>query len=302
MTPAARPGGGRVALAAAAAYPDLLEEGPLLIGALADVGLAAETVVWNDPGVRWMDYDLVLANGIWDNIRHVEEFVRWTEMVERDGVRVVNSPTTLRWNLDKRYLRQLAAAGVPVVSTTWVEHPSALELDGEVVVKPTISGGGHHTARYQPHEHDAARRHVEDLLASGRVAMVQPYQPAVDEEGEVGLIFLGGTFSHAIHKDPMIRRGAGPVDDLIDNQVVVPTTPTDHQVGLGRQAVAAAEAILGPTTYARVDTVAGAGGEPLLLELELLDPLLFFAWQPDKVGGLARILADRVADGGEPGH
>jgi hypothetical protein len=286
-----------VALAAAAAFPDLFEEGPLLVAALAEVGLEAETVVWNDPSVRWTDYDLVLANGIWDNIRHVDTFVRWTETLERDGVRVANSPATLRWNLDKRYLGQLEAAGVPAVPTIWVDQPSIVELDGEVVVKPTVSGGGHHTARYQSHEHDEARRHIDDLLASGRVAMVQPYQPLVDEEGEVGLIFVGGAYSHAIHKGPMIRRGAGPLDDLIDNQVVVPTTPADDLIGLGLQAVTAAEQILGPTTYARVDTVRGAGGTPLLLELELLDPLLFFAGQPEKVGGLARVLAERVAEG-----
>jgi hypothetical protein len=286
-----------VALAAAAAFPDLFEEGPLLIAALAAVGLEAETVVWNDPSVRWTDYDLVLANGIWDNIRHVDAFVHWTETLERDGVVVANSPATLRWNLDKRYLAQLEAAGVPVVPTIWVDQPSTVELDGEVVVKPTVSGGGHHTARYQVHEHDEARRHIDDLLASGRVAMVQPYQPLVDEEGEVGLIFLGGAYSHAIHKGPMIRRGAGPLDDLIDNQVVMPTTPADDLVRLGHQAVTAAEQILGPTAYARVDTVRGAGGTPLLLELELLDPLLFFAGQPDKVGGLARVLAERVAEG-----
>jgi glutathione synthase/RimK-type ligase-like ATP-grasp enzyme len=290
-----------VALAAAGAFPDLLEEGPLIIGALAEAGLAAETAVWNDPDVHWANYDLVVANGVWDNIRHVDDFVRWTEKLERDGVRLVNSPATLRWNLDKRYLLALEQAGVPLVPTTFVEGRSnRLDFDGEVVVKPSISGGGHRTARYQPHEHDAAGRHVDDLLASGRVAMVQPYQPAVDEEGEVGLIFLGGTFSHAIHKEPMIRRGAGPRDDLIDNQVVVATTPSADQLALGRQAVAAADGLLGPTTYARVDTVRGAGGDPLLLELELLDPLLFFAWHPEKAPAFARVLAGRIEETGGP--
>jgi hypothetical protein len=250
--------------------------------------------------VRWTDYDLVVANGAWDNIRHVDDFVRWTESLEREGVAVVNSPATLRWNLDKRYLRALESAGVPMVPTSWVERPAPFDLVGEVVVKPAISGGGHQTARYEAHEHDSARRHVDDLVASGRVAMVQPYQPAVDDEGEVGLIFLGGRFSHAIHKDPMIHRGAGPLDTLIDNQVVVAATPSENQLALGRQAVAAAESLLGPTTYARVDTVRGAGGDPLLLELELLDPLLFFAWHPDKAGGFARVLAEylEAATGG----
>jgi hypothetical protein len=287
----------RVALAAAARFPDLLEEGPLIIGALAEAGLEAETAVWNDPDVRWADYDLVVANGAWDNIRHVDEFVRWTETLERGGVPMVNSPATLRWNLDKRYLRALEAAGVPVVPTSWVERAAPVDLEGEVVVKPAISGGGHQTARYEPHEHDEGRRHIDDLVASGRVAMVQPYQSAVDDEGELGLIFLGGTFSHAIHKEPMIRRGTGPLDDLIDNQVVVVAAPSDDQLALGRRAVAAAEDLLGPTTYARVDTVRGVGGDPLLLELELLDPLLFFAWHPDKAGGFARVLADRLEAG-----
>ncbi len=176
----------RVALAAAARFPDLLEEGPLIIGALAEVGLEAETAVWNDPDVRWAEYDLVVANGAWDNIRHVDDFVRWTERLEREGVTVVNSPATLRWNLDKRYLRALEAAGVPVVPTSWVERPAPVDLVGEVVVKPAVSGGGHQTARYEAHEHDEGRRHIDDLVASGRVAMVQPLPSSRRRRGRGG--------------------------------------------------------------------------------------------------------------------
>ena len=102
--------------------------------------------------------------------------------------------------------------------------------DGEIVVKPSVSGGGFQTARYLPHEHGPARRHIAELTASGRTAMVQPYQRAVDDAGEVGLIFLGGGFSHAMHKDPMIRRGTGPRPSLIENQVVTPA------IRLGRPA------------------------------------------------------------------
>ena len=169
------------------------------------------------------------------------------------GVPVVNSPATLRWNLDKRYLRDLEAAGVPTVPTLWVEpdggpfDPSALALPaGEIVVKPSVSGGGYRTARYEPHEHEAARAHVAELVGSGRTAMIQPYQPAVDVDGEAGLIFLGGRFSHAIHKDPMIRRGVGAVDSLIDNQVVTGATATAAQLAVGRRALAAAERLPRP--------------------------------------------------------
>ena len=120
----------------------------------------------------WSGFGLVVANGAWDNIHHVDEFLRWIDHVESLGVPVVNSPATLRWNLDKRYLRTLASAGVPIVATQWVEPPSdatgpgatRLDLEGEVVVKPAVSGGGFQTARYRPHEHEAARAHVAALV------------------------------------------------------------------------------------------------------------------------------------------
>jgi glutathione synthase/RimK-type ligase-like ATP-grasp enzyme len=289
-----------VGLAACAQFPDLFEEGPIILGALDDAGLAARIVVWTDPEVDWSSFDLVVANGIWDNIRRVDEFLSWTARLEEAGVPLVNSPATLRWNLDKRYLLQLEEGGVAVVPTMWIAPHDEQPIDArdwpttEVVVKPTVSGGGFSTARYEPHERAAAQAHVADLVASGRTAMVQPYQPAVDTVGEVGLVFLGGEFSHAIHKDPMIRRGVGPLDNLIDNQVVTPVVPSDEQLAFGHRAVSAAEALLGPTTYARVDTVLDEDGAPALLELELLDPMLFFAVVHAGATHFARVLHERI--------
>ena len=290
----------QVALAASPQYPDLFEEGPLVLHALEDVGLDARTAVWSDPAVDWSAFDLVVANGAWDNIHHPAAFLDWADRVAGAGVPVVNPPATLRWNLDKRYLRDLEAEGVPTVPTRWVESdrpfdPSTLDFPtGEIVVKPSLSGGGYRTARYEPHEHEAARAHVAELIGSGRTAMIQPYQPAVDAAGEVGLVFLGGTFGHAIHKDPMIRRGVGAVDSLIENQVVTGATATPAQLAVGRRAVAAAERLLGPTTYARVDIVERSDGEPAVLELELLDPVLFFVEAPGSAATFARVLRERI--------
>ncbi len=292
---AAAPSPRRLVAAASPEFPDLHDDWPLLRAALARRGVDAGTAVWSDPGVDWSAYDLVLANGTWDNIHHTDEFLAWVDRVSGTlGVAVVNSPAVLRWNIDKRYLRDLDAAGVPIVPTLWVEPGASSDFDlpdGEIVVKPSVSGGGFQTARYRPHEHGAARRHVADLTASGRAAMVQRYQRAVDDVGEVGLIFLGGTFSHAMHKDPMIRPGTGPGPSLIENQVVTPASPSAAQLALGHTAVAAAEHLHGPTSYARVDTVEGDDGRPLLLELELLDPALFFVTDPGGAERFAGVLA-----------
>jgi glutathione synthase/RimK-type ligase-like ATP-grasp enzyme len=304
----ARPGGARprgagprrplIAFTAPPFLPELHDDWPLARAALSRLDIDAGAVVWSDPAVDWTSFDLIVANGAWDNIHHPSEFTAWVDARERDGVPMVNSPATLRWNLDKRYLRELEAAGVPIVPTTWAEPGTdpAVELgEGEVVVKPSVSGGGFQTARYQPREHDRARAHVQALLDAGRPAMVQPYQHAVDTVGEVGLVFVGGVFSHAMHKDPMIRRGVGPAPTLIENQVVTPAKASPAQLELGRHAVAAAEQILGPAAYARVDTVLGADGRPVLLELELLDPVLFFTTDPGAADRFGAVLSDALA-------
>jgi hypothetical protein len=288
-----------VAFTAPPFFPELHDDWPLARAALAEIGIDAVPVVWSDPSADWSSFDLIVANGVWDNIHHVDEFLAWVAAREQDGTPTVNSPATLRWNLDKRYLRELEATGVPIVPTSWVEPDAGSATaevdialpDGEVVIKPSISGGGHHTARYRPDEHEDARAHARELVAAGRTVMIQPYQASVDEVGELGLVFLGGEFSHAIQKDPMIRRGAGPLEHLIDNQVVRPATASSGHIDLGQRAVAAAEARLGPSTYARVDVVERPDGELAILELELLDPVLFFPEHPPAAVTFAGVLS-----------
>jgi glutathione synthase/RimK-type ligase-like ATP-grasp enzyme len=298
LTGTASPGTGprpRLAVAACARFPDLHDDWPLLRGALGAAGVDAVTAVWNDPAVDWTAFDLVLASGAWDNIHHVAQFLAWVDGVAASGVPVRNSPATLRWNIDKHYLRELEGAGVPTVPTLWVEPggsdaDGAALLEGEVVIKPSVSGGGYRTARYRPDEHSAARAHVRDLTAAGRTAMVQTYEPRVDTEGETALVYVGRAFSHAVHKGPMIRRGVGPTDSLVENQVVTSAAATATQLRVAEAALAEAERLFGRPTYARVDLVETMTAGPAVLELELLDPVLFFTCQPDGAVLLAREL------------
>ena len=137
---ATAPGGSRrrVAVAASARYPDLREDWPIQRDAMAALGLDATTAVWTDREVRWDEYDLVVANGAWDNIHRPTEFLEWVDLVADTGVPIVNSPATLRWNIDKRYLGDLAAAEVMYGPTAYARvdlvrledgSPAVLELE-----------------------------------------------------------------------------------------------------------------------------------------------------------------------------
>ena len=254
--------------------------------------------MWTDPGVRWSAFDLVLANGAWDNIHQPAAFLDWVDATAL-VTPVVNAPATLRWNLDKHYLTTLAAAGVPTVPTDWydADRPDVADAalpDGDVVVKPTISGGGFQTARYRAGDGPRARAHVQALLEAGRDVMVQPYQEAVDAAGEGGLVFLGGHFSHAIRKGPLLRPEIEPQAHLWQFEEIGSLEPTAAQLETARAALGVAEQLLGPTTYARVDLVPLADGTPAVLELELLDPALFFEVRPEAATRFADVLSSLI--------
>jgi hypothetical protein len=293
----------RLAVAASANFPDLRDDWPLLRQALADLGIEASTQVWTDPDVRWREFDLVLANGAWDNIHRPDEFLAWVARVG-ELTALANSPAVLRWNLDKRYLAALSDAGVATVPTAWLSpgpdrEPDLHELpgfslpQGEFVVKPTVSGGGFETARYRTGDEQSAsdaRAHIRRLLNAGRTVMIQPYQASVDTLGEAGLIFLGGQYSHAIAKGALLEVDTGPQSHLYQHEQIGALVPSAPQLEAAQRALATAEDLLGPTTYARVDLVPLENGTPAVLELELLDPALFFETAPSAVARFAQVL------------
>src|SRR6201987_3153562 len=183
-----------VALATCADIPDLDEDGPALLAALAAHGVEAVPAVW-DARLDWRGF----------------EFLAWAAGLER----VLNPLPVLRWSTDKRYLAELDAAGVPVVSTRFLEPGERFDAPaGRFVGKPVFSAGGRSSARYEPEQAPAAAEHVRALHAEGRAAMVQPYVDGVGRAGELALIYLGGRYSHAVRKRVALRSGEPDAPEL----------------------------------------------------------------------------------------
>ncbi len=278
--------------------PPGFDDDALLVAALGERAVDAVRVVWDDPAVRWDDFDTVVLRSTWDYPRKYGAFLKWLDAVEP---RVQNPARVVRWNSDKHHLADLADAGIPVVPTSFVEPGSAIPpLEGEVVVKPTISAAGRDTGRFGPSTHDRATALISRLQGEGRTAMVQPYVSSVDASGEAALVFIGGRFHHAAHKRAVLRPDEeAPVRDdeiggaevMYDPTIVGPGTATDQQIEAASEAIAYARERfdVGPL-YARVDLVSGADGRPLVLELEAVEPNLFLRLSPDGAGSLADAL------------
>lgn len=293
---------GRVALVTAERARGLDEDMPLLLAALAARGLVAAEVVWDDPAVEWSGFDLVVVRSTWDYFARREEFLAWAERVA--AVAELHNPVSvLRWNSDKRYLRDLERAGVPIVPTTFVEPGETaaptLPPDGalDVIVKPAVSAGSNDTARYRAGERDAALAHVARLRAEGRMAMVQPYQGGVDEQGETALLYFDGRFSHAIRKGAIFAGGPQMVGGLFAREDIRAREASATEREVGDAALRAAAEVLPaetPLLYARVDLVPLADGTPGVLELELCEPSVFVAHADCAAERFAAALAGRL--------
>ena len=278
----------QVALATWRGFPELWEDDAVLLPVLRELGVDAAPAIWDDAGVDWTGFDLVVVRSTWDYVPRRAEFLAWA----RGLPAVANPPEVLAWTTEKTYLRELAAAGVPVVPTTWLRPGDDYSPpDGEHVVKPTVSANAADTSRYAAGEDSTP--HVERLLADGRDVMVQPYLGRIDTQGETAVVFVDGEFSHAARKAPVL------VPDLAEPEDVAITscTPTDQELALARRAMAALP-FAEPLLYARVDLVPGDDGDPVLLELELAEPSLFLTTAEGAAERLASAIAARVRPAG----
>ncbi|WP_336921244.1 ATP-grasp domain-containing protein [Aquipuribacter sp. SD81] len=288
-----------VVWATCAEVPDGDPDDRLALDALAEAGVDVRFQVWDDPAAGWSAPTVVRST--WDYATRREEFLAWARRVPV----LWNPAHVLEWNTDKTYLDELAAAGVPVVPSATLgpqqrarvdaEVAAALEGAGSVVVKPTVSAGSRDTRRHSAA--DGAVAHVHALLDAGRTVLVQPYLDAVDTAGETGLVVLDGQVSHAFRKGQILHADAAATDGLYAVEDIRASGATPEQAALADRVTRwLADRFPGaaPLLYARVDTVPGPDGRPVLLELELTEPSLWLQARPEATATWAQAVARRL--------
>lgn len=272
-----------------------------VISALESLGVDVTYEPW-DADIGWPEFDVVAIRSPWDYSRRRDEFVAWAEAV---GPTLHNPADVLRWNSEKSYLGDLAQAGIAVVETRFVKPGEDWTgSDSEVVVKPSISAGGRDTGRFSPALHENARALIETIHRSGRTAMIQAFQPSVDVLGETALVFIDGRFSHPLRKRSVLRPDeVTPVratdlmvaEAMYDPELVLSGTFDPDELELSERVVAhVAERFGQVPLYARVDMIRDADGQPTVLELEAVEPNLYFDQAPEAARRLAEAIVRRA--------
>lgn len=254
--------------------------------ALEQRGARVTAAVWTDPEIDWSAFDAVVIRSTWDYHLEPLRFASWIDRLEESRAAIWNPPDLLRWSSHKSYLLELRAAGVPVIETALVAPGEPLRLldamdrlgTDALVVKPAVGATAFRSERIG--RKDAALVELRLDRIRDRAWIIQPYVREIETAGEWSLVFLGGSYSHAVLKRP--ARGDYRVQSEYGGSAVSAVPPA-AAVRVAADALAASP---GDALYARVDLVDTKRG-PLLMELELVEPQLFFGSEPQAVARFA---------------
>lgn len=250
---------------------------------------------WRAPMAQLATFDAAILGTPWDYTEAAGEFLERLTGLERAGVAVCNPPEVVRWNADKRYLQELSARGAETIPTLWPAAPTSADViaafaqfdTDRVVIKRQVGAGGIGQSCFTRAAPPPPGWRMD------QPAMIQPFLPAIEHEGEHSFIFIGGDFSHALLK--CAAPGEYRIQSLYGGrEQAVTSTSADR---------AAAEAVMAllpfdePPLYARIDMVRLPSGVLAVIEAELIEPYLYPAQGPEFGGMLADALLLSVARG-----
>lgn len=247
----------------------------LLFEPLERRGWSVEEIPWNRSNANWREFDAVVIRSTWDYQNAPQEFLTTLEKIESTTT-LFNPVNICRWNLNKRYLFDLQKKGVPIVPTDIVNSldKSTIErlfdssLQNRLVAKPLVGANADDTFVLKSDESASWKEPLS--IFSDREAMVQPFIDSIQLEGEYSLFYFGGEFSHAIVKRP--ADGDFRVQEE-HGGLISSVEPAEDLIKTGSLAINA----IGQTLlYARVDLVRLQSGQPALIEMELIEPSLYF--------------------------
>jgi glutathione synthase/RimK-type ligase-like ATP-grasp enzyme len=284
----------RLAIATCTQFPTVYPDDAYFVSVLERLGVEPVVCIWNDPLVDWTIFDAVLIRTVWDYFRHYPAFLAWLDTLDRLGVPTINDTHLIRWNSEKRYLLDIEQQGVPIIPTRVAPAGRLPEMlasagEGDLIIKPSVSGGAWHTVRGTPGT--TAFKDAVAALPGNLDFLVQPFVPEIATNGEWSLLYFAGAYSHAVIKHP--ASGDYRVQEE-HGGTAIQATPDAAIVQAADKALAAVAALgYREQAYARVDGVI-IGNQFRIMELELVEPMLHLAIRPEAAERFAAHVLTRL--------
>lgn len=285
----------RIAFLTMDSLADFVSYDQLVVDLLRQSDVSVDEISWRAENVNWNQYSLVVIRSPWDYQQAPLAFLQVLEQIHQSNAVLLNSLDVVHWNIRKHYLRELEQKGVRIVPTLWLPSPSVEQLatafdqlqTEEIVGKPLIGANADHAFRLH---RTAPQAEFERAQAAwhNTTALVQPFVPSILENGEFSLIYFDNQFSHAIRKVP--RSGDFRVQEEHGGRIESCQPDAD----LLALASACLQCLPECLLYARVDIVRLPDGLPAIMELELIEPSLYLAFDADSPARFAAAIGRRL--------
>ncbi len=270
----------------------VLQEDSILLSAFQKKGLKAIRTYWDNPNFDFADTRITLFRTIWDYFHRFNEFSNWLNS-NWNKTQLINSPEILHWNIDKHYLYDLSVKGINIPKTIFLEKGQSETLQNlfmnsgfeEAILKPAISGAGRHTYKLSGSnilEHET----IYSRLIKDEALLLQEYQCNITKTGEIAIILINGEYSHAVLKTA--KKGDFRVQDDFGGTVKLYTPLTD-EIEFAKNVISACSTL---PLYARVDIMRDNNFQPVLGELELIEPELWFRFHPRAAEMMAQAICN----------
>ncbi|MHA7818937.1 MAG: ATP-grasp domain-containing protein [Erythrobacter sp.] len=258
--------------------------------ALTERGMSLRVIDWEADLSEFEDVDLALLGSSWNYQDKHEAFLVRLDALEAIGIAVCNPAEVVRWNSRKTYLQELAERGVATIPTLWLDDPDGDDIRAamrefgcdRLVVKRQIGAGAEGQLLFKQ----------GDLPAPGwrygHKAMLQPFLPTIEKEGELSMIMIDGEFNHALRK--IAASGDYRIQSLYGGSEQ-DYAPTEQDIAQVRAIIDALP--FAPPLYARIDMLRADDGTLLLMEAEMIEPYLYPEQGAQLGSSLARAIAKR---------
>ncbi|MFY0604981.1 MAG: hypothetical protein JXQ93_13700 [Flavobacteriaceae bacterium] len=269
-------------------------EDNLLKDAIEKLGMKASRKSWDDPNFDWSSAHFVIFRTTWDYFDRFDEFSSWLNKVSKHTT-LLNSEKLIHWNIDKHYMLDLKKQGVHICETYFVEKGDTATLQeladkhhlSDFVLKPCVSGAARHTYKINRNTIANYEAIFSELITS-EAMMLQPFQHNIVSKGEISMVVINGSFTHAILK--IAKEGDFRVQDDYGGSVHS-HTPTQEEIAYAEHAV---KSCIEMPIYARVDVFLDNQNKLALAELELIEPELWFRNHPKAAIELAKGIKKQI--------